>query len=406
LPSEKLYYQDAYLRTFEAQVVARQRMATGKAAIALDRTAFYPTGGGQPNDTGSLKASGGATVQVIDVVADDGVIWHVLDHELDAPCITAELDWPRRFDHMQQHTGQHVLSQAFIVNCDAETVAFHLGERVCTIDLNRADLDAATLARVETAANAVIDAALPVSATFVTPGELAQLPLRRPPKVAENVRIVQVEGFDWSPCGGTHVANTSQIGLIKVIGAERRGSELRISFLCGQRARADYARLKALAQGLVARYMTAEDDVLDLLDRRTAEADQVRKELADLERQWAETTAAALWGEAAQHGSLRVVTAALDGSIDRVKKVAQALRARPGVVACLGAHGERPQLVVTRSDDVQADAGALLRLAAAAGGGRGGGRPDWAQGGVPSDEALGIAFDALLHALHTAREDT
>lgn len=406
LQSEKLFYRDAYLRTFEAQVVARQRMAPDQPAVALDRTAFYPTGGGQPNDMGRLVASGDVAVQVTDVVADDGVIWHLLDRELDAPRVTGELDWRRRFDHMQQHTGQHVLSQAFVVNCDAETVAFHLGERVCTIDLDRVDLDAAALARVEAAANAVIDAALPVSASFVTPEELAQLPLRRPPKVSDDVRIVQVEGFDWSPCGGTHVANTSQIGLIKVTGAERRGSEVRITFLCGQRARADYARLKTLAQGLVARYMTAEDDVLDLLDRRAAEADQMRKELADLERQWAETTAAALWAEAPQRGSLRVVTAALDGSIDRVKKVAQALRARPGVVVCLGARGERPQLVVTRSDDVVADAGALLRVAAAAGGGRGGGRPDWAQGGVPSDEALGAAFDALLHALHTTREET
>lgn len=373
-------------------------------AVELDRTAFYPTGGGQPHDMGRLLPSQGGGVQVIDVMASEGRVWHVLDRAADLQSVTGELDWTRRFDHMQQHTGQHVLSQAFVVNCGAETAAFHLGERFCTIDLNRTDLDAAILAHAEEAANAIIDAALPVSAAFVTPDEMARLPLRRPPKVTENVRIVQVEGFDWSPCGGTHVANTSQIGLIKLTGAERRGDELRIAFLCGQRARADYARLKAIAQGLVARYMTAEDDVLGLLDRRAAEADLMRKDLADLERQWAESTADALWARAPQSGSLRVVAAALDGTIDRVKKVAQALRARPGVVACLGARGERPQLVVTRSDDVQVDAGALLRLAAAAGGGRGGGRPDWAQGGVPSDEALGPAFAAVLKALETVRE--
>ena len=172
-----------------------------------------------------------------------------------------------------------------------------LGEKTSTIDLTLlgrtwTDLEATDLARAEAAANAVVDAALPVTASFVSPEELAALPLRKPPKVTENIRIVQVAGFDWSACGGTHVANTSHIELIKIVGTERRGPELRVTFLCGRRARADYARLKALAQGLVARYTAAEDDMLDLLDRRAAEADALRKDLAELEKQWAESTAA------------------------------------------------------------------------------------------------------------------
>ncbi len=239
---------------------------------------------------------------MLDVLADGDQVWHCLAADLAGDLVHGEIDWDRRFDHMQQHTGQHVLSQAFVQECDAETVAFHLGEKASTIDLNRADLDApgsgGALARAEAAANAVVDAALPVTASFVSPGELAALPLRKPPKVTENIRIVQVAGFDWSACGGTHVAYTSHIQTIKIVGTERRGSELRVSFLCGRRARADYARLKALAQGLVARYTAAEDDMLDLLDRRAAEADALRKDLADLEKQWSESTAAALYGEA------------------------------------------------------------------------------------------------------------
>jgi alanyl-tRNA synthetase len=410
LGTHRLYYDDAYLRDFTAEVVAR-RTIDGRPALALDRTAFYPTGGGQPNDAGVLFHSSGAASRVLDVVAEDDLVWHVLNAELDAQHLRGAIDWDRRFDHMQQHTGQHILSQAFIVTEDAETVAFHLGAQASTIDLtllgkSRTDLDAAAIARAEAAANEIVDAALPVTAAFVSPEELAALPLRKPPKVTENIRVVQVRGFDWSACGGTHVAYTSHVQQIKIVAAERRGPELRVTFLCGRRARADYARLKALAQGLVARFTAAEDEILDLVDRRAAEADALRKDLALLEGEWAESKAAALYADAPVVGGKRVVVAALDTGADRVKKVAQALRSYPGVAVCLAARGERPQLVVTRSDDVALDAGAALRAAAAAGGGKGGGRPDWAQGGVPTNEALDLALAAARVALAEAMERT
>lgn len=395
--TERLYYQDAYIREFDAQILARQ-VVNGRQAVALDRTAFYATGGGQPNDLGTVSTPADGPIRVLDVLAEDGAIWHVLDGELQGEDVHGTIDWDRRFDHMQQHTGQHVLSQAFFGECGAETVAFHLGERYSTIDLNRIDLDLAAVLRAESAANAIIDAALPVTATFVTPAELAQLPLRKPPKVTENIRVVQVMGFDWSACGGTHVANTSQIGLIKVIGTERRGTELRVTFLCGRRARADYARLKALAQSLVARYTAAEDEIPELLDRRAAELDALHKDLVDLERQWSASTAEALWSGAEIRGGVHLVTAALDVGVDRAKKLAQDLRSRPRVVACVGVRGDRPQIIVTRSDDVTVDSSQLLRMAVAASGGRGGGRPDWAQGGVPTNEALDAALNAVVQA--------
>lgn len=391
--TELLYYHDPYLRDFSARVLARREL-TDRPAVALDRTAFYPTGGGQPNDIGTLTSDAGPRVAVLDVTAENGLVWHVLAAPLDADAIHGVVDWDRRFDHMQQHTGQHVLSQALVHQCDAETVAFHLGAAYSTVDLNRTDLPPAALAAAEAAANAIVDAALPVTATFVTPDELAVLPLRKPPKVTEDIRIVQVQGFDWSACGGTHVANTAQIGLIKIIATERRGPELRVTFLCGRRARADYARLKALAQGLVARFTTAEDEILEAVDRRAAEADALRKELADLERQWADATAAALWAQAAPMAGGRAVVWATDTGVERAKRVAQALRAYPGAVVVLGVRGERPQVLCARAEGVAVDAGALLRTAVAAGGGRGGGRPDWAQGGVPTNEALAAALQA------------
>ncbi len=396
--TEPLYYADAYCAKFAGRILAANA-AGDRLAVALDRTAFYPTGGGQPNDTGILAAATGKAT-VVDVTSEDGLVWHWLSSEAPAADwqvgtpVTGAVDWPRRFDHMQQHTGQHILSQAFIETCGAETVAFHLGVAYSTIDLARADLDSAAVMAAESAANNVIDRALPVTASYVTPAELAVLPLRRAPKVAENIRIVQVAGFDWSACGGTHVANSSQVGLIKVIATERRGGELRITFLCGGRARADYTRLHGLAQGLVARFTTGQDEILAAIDRRAAEQEALRRELADLERQWVEATAAALWADAAQRANYRVVGQVFDAPAERVKRVAQVLKARERTVVLLGARGERPQLFCARSDDLPVDAAAVLRAAVTAGGGRGGGRPDWAQGGVPTNEALDAALQA------------
>jgi alanyl-tRNA synthetase len=277
--TECLYYQDAYLRRFSGRIVARQ-LLDGKPAVALDRTAFYPTGGGQPNDTGIL-----AGVEVLDVVAADGLIWHVVGNDILVEEVEGEIAWARRYDHMQQHTGQHVLSQAFIQVCGAETVAFHLGTSSSTIDLDRTDLGAGLIAAAEAAANAVVDDALPVTAEFVSEAQLSQIPLRKPPKVTEDVRVVQVAGFDWSACGGTHLMNTAQIGLIKIVGTERRSAELRVSFLCGGRARADYARLQLLAGELASRFSVGQDEVPAAVDRLSNEHRAARKELADLEGQ-------------------------------------------------------------------------------------------------------------------------
>jgi alanyl-tRNA synthetase len=400
--TERLFYFDPYQREFGARVIARRLMA-GQPAVALDRTVFYPTGGGQPHDTGSLRPvtrTGDADgVRVIDVVAEDGLIWQILSAPLAADEITGTLDWPRRFDHMQQHTGQHILSQSFIQAYGAETVGFHLGAASSTLDLDRNDFDAEALARVEAAANAIVDAALVVSPTFVTPEALASIPLRKPPKVTDEIRIVEVKGFDWSACGGTHVANTAQVGLIKIAVTERRGAELRVSFLCGGRARADYARLQSLAQGLVTRFSTSQEDLIGAVDRRGVETQALRKDLAELESQWIESTAIALWSSAERRGPTRVVAGAYDYPFERTKRLVQALRTRPGAVVFLAVRGERPQLLFARADDVAIDAGALLRIAVAAGGGRGGGRPDFAQGGVPNDAGLDAALQAALHAL-------
>jgi alanyl-tRNA synthetase len=402
MKTERLYYQDAYAAEFAAAVVER-RTDQGRVAVALDQTAFYPTGGGQPYDTGTLNG-----VAVTDVAVESDAVWHTLAGvaaESDAFAIGSQVrgavDWARRFDHMQQHTGQHVLSEAFIKTLDARTVAFHLGDAVCTIDLDRAGLDGTALAQAEAAANAVIDAALPVCARFVTDAELAALPLRKAPTVEGPIRIVEVQGYDWSACGGTHVANTAQIGLIKIVGSERRGAELRISFLCGGRARRDYARVQSLVEALAGRFSAGQDELPAAVDRLAEEARVTRKELAVLESDWAVSAAAALWAAALPDAAgRRVIVQAVEYGVERARKVVAALRALPGAVVLIGVRGERPQLLFGRADDVALNMGDLLKTAAAVGGGRGGGRPEYAQGGAPTEAGMLVALDAARERLN------
>jgi len=397
----RLYYHDPYLTGFEATVIERTRLSN-VAAVVLDRTAFYPEGGGQPADRGTLN-----DVPVVDVQIVDGQVWHMLAGELLADQVHGVVDWARRWDHMQQHTGQHILSQAFIAVAEAETVAFHLGEEASTIDLNRTGLSEARLRAVEQAANRVVWENRPVQARFVTSKELSALPLRRPPQVHENVRIVEIEGFDWSACGGTHVRATGEVGLIKIVRTERRGEEMRVTFLCGGRALADYARKHTLVQRLMSRFTCAEHEIEQAIERLEAEGQVMRKALRAAEETLASYEAMALLHEALHLGDVRVVTRVYgDRSVDWVRSVAQALRDQPKTVALLAWGGERPQFIFARSQDVPVDVSALLRVACQVSGGRGGGRAEWAQGGggAPDrlEEALAAAVKALRDRLGTA----
>jgi len=312
------------------------------------------------------------------------------------------IDWARRRDYMQQHTGQHILSQAFVRVAGAATVGFHLGATYATIDLDQTGLADATLEAVERLANRVVLENRSVHSRFVPPGELASLPLRRPPKVQQDVRVVEIEGFDCSACGGTHVRATGEVGSIKIVKTERRGDETRITFLCGERALADYARKHALVQRLVARLTCGEDEIERAIDRLEEEHRAVRRALREAEEALLSYEADALWASAHPIGHIRVISRVYrDTSPDRARRIAQMLRDRPGTVVMLACGAERPQLILARSEDVPVDVRLLLQAACQICGGRGGGRPDWAQGGGGNPDRL---EDALRAAAETLRD--
>jgi alanyl-tRNA synthetase len=395
--SDRLYYSDAYLRTFDARVLERVDFE-GRPAVILDRTAFYPEGGGQPADRGTLDRA-----RVVDVIERDGAVLHVLSEPLTSDRVSGAIDGPRRFDLMQQHTGQHILSAAFIQTANALTVSFHLnpdpGEGALTIDLNALKLTPAQLDRAEDVANQIVWEDRPVIARVVTDAELAALPLRKLPQVETAIRVIEVAGFDWSACGGTHVARTGEVGLIKIVKVERRGRESRVEFRCGGRALFDYRRKHTQLSRAAAELSVGFGELDQAIGRLRAEAKALRKQLAEADRRLLHYEAAELLNAAPRHGGYRLIAHTwLNRDAGYLKRLAQVLTAQPETVALLGANADAAlALVFARSQDVPLNLAALLQAAAAQLGAQGGGSPDFAQAGGPA-----VNEDQLIAALAQA----
>jgi alanyl-tRNA synthetase len=396
--TNRIYYTDALQSTFEATVLSSTPVAESandpRVHIVLDTTAFYPTSGGQPFDMGLL--GGRAILDVVD--GDDGVITHVLNGPLE-PGSTVEgvIDWPRRFDHMQQHTGQHILSAAFERECKARTESFHLGVATCTIDLAR-EVSPAEIAAAETLANDVVFDNRPVHVKFVTEAEAAALPLRKDPTRTGTIRLVDIDDFDLSACGGTHMPATGRVGAIVVTGWERRKGGSRIEFVCGHRAVASHRQLTHIVSGLVKTLTVAPDEIAAAIERTQAESRANLKELRQLREAAAANEAGALASTAEDIGGFRRVVVMRDGwDISALKTLAMAIAAHPGCVAVIIGNGTPVPVVAARATDVTFDAGAWIKQITGALGGRGGGRPELAQGGVaaPVEKVLSFAQESV-----------
>jgi alanyl-tRNA synthetase len=407
--SQRLYYDNPYLTCFSAQVAERLQWE-GQPAVVLDRTAFYPTGGGQPHDTGLLREAGSSReVAVLDVIEreSDGAVLHLLAGSVEAaPVVTGqvegEVDWTRRFDLMQQHTGQHILSAAFVEHLGANTVGFHLSDEYATIDLDRAPISAEELAKVETLANTVVFDNRQAVARFVPDKEVAGLPLRKPVAHEGPVRIVEIPAFDCSACGGTHVRTTGEVGLIKITRSERRGTETRIEFLCGWRALGDYQAKSSTVMDLARDFTVGHWEVTDMVHRLAAELKETRRELRSTRDAWLDAEAETLWHQATRVAEARVVSAHLAShSPDDLKHLAQRLIDRPHTIVLLaaGEEGQKGFFTFARSADVEAHMGTLVRHACEAVGGRGGGRPEFAQGGGPEGNLAPEALEEALRVL-------
>ncbi|MFZ0060554.1 MAG: DHHA1 domain-containing protein [Pyrinomonadaceae bacterium] len=281
MATERLYYNDSHLIEFEARVVDQSERVSGWTAITLDRTAFYPTGGGQPSDTGTIDG-----VRVVECIDDEANgILHVIQGRAPAVGSTVQgrVDWPRRLDHMQQHTGQHILSQALITLFSAPTRSFRVLEESCEIDVELNNPTTEVIERAVGLANNVIWEDRAITIKEVSSSDASQLPLRKEPARPGDLRLIEIEGFDLTPCGGTHAYRTGEVGIIVVRHWERAKGLTRIEFLAGNRALADYRRANATARNTAALFSAARDDAPALAVRMAEENKDLHRRLRVLE---------------------------------------------------------------------------------------------------------------------------
>lgn len=384
---EREYYTDAYTSEFDA-VCTAVRDIDGKSALVLNRTYFYPTSGGQQHDLGTL---GG--LPIVDVtIADDDAILHIVDRPVSADAVGRVLkgviDRERRYDHMQQHSGQHLLSQTFAQLFGFETASVHFGATESTMDLTTPEIHPALIAEAERFATTMVFSNLPIRTYFVDEQGLAKLPLRRPPKVTGNIRIVEIDQFDYSACGGTHVRWTGEIGPIKVVKTERHKNLTRVTFLCGWRAVRDYNVKHGLLTEAAGLFSNEYSQVPELIARLQEQNKQLQRTLDERNAGLLAMEANALAAHAQCFGDTAVIAHLFaDKDAGDVRQIAAHLQAQPGHVALLAStKGGKVAAVFARSEGINLHAGNLLRDALIQFGGGGGGRADLAQGG-------GIAVD-------------
>lgn len=377
--TDRLYYNDPYSREFDATVT---RVATrgDQQAVWLDRTSFYPTTGGQPFDTGTLNESG-----VDEVIEDEaGDIVHLIAARQallrEGERVRGVIDWMRRFDHMQQHTGQHVLSAAFDRLFQARTMSFHLGSGASTIDLAR-EMTPVEIAAAEEAANRIVWEDRAVVIRYATAEEAARMPLRKEPVREGTLRLIEVEGFDLSACGGTHVARTGAIGVIAVSAWERFKGGQRLEFVCGGRALSRFRGLRDAVTASLRLLSVLPDELPDAVARLQAELKEQKRTSMALEVDLARYRADELCRDAEPHALGRLVLRVVDADATGLKTLATAVASRPGMIVVLVTPSRPALMVAARSADLGISCRDLVTKLMSRCGGRGGGKPDLAQAG-------------------------
>jgi alanyl-tRNA synthetase len=398
--TERLYYNDSFLYDFRARVLdAKELKREGHQsiwALKLDRTAFYPSSGGQPYDTGRLttESKSGVLLEVAveDVFEDEqGDVWHRVSKVVPPGVeVRGNIDIERRRDHMQQHTGQHLLSAAFVQLLGAKTVSFHLGEQTSTIDLEIASLSHDDLLRVEHLSNEVIAENRPVAIHYATHEQAQKMGVRKLPQREGEIRLIDIQDFDLNACGGTHARSTGQIGGLLLRRTEKVKQGIRVEFVCGLRAAAAARRDFETLSEAAALYPCAPADLRANIAKQRDDARQAQKRESQLLDELAGFKAAEMLRNVTPDDAGRKWILAVFEDRDAVfiKLLAQKATRNGSVVALLGSSQDPPAIVFARSSDLQGDLGTLLRELVTATGGRGGGGKDFAQGGVPNRSDL------------------
>ena len=385
--TERLYYTDGYLKEFSARVIRTVADERG-ARVYLDRTAFYPESGGQPSDRGTL-----AGIPVLDVIDEGDEIAHIVAESPKQEAVDGSIDWARRFNHMQQHTGQHILSAAFEQAGGYKTVSFHLGTEISTIDLDSERVGARQMEAAEELANRIVFENHPVQIFFRPAAEAQQLELRKPTYREGDIRLAEIADFDLSACGGTHVNRTGGVGIICIRKVERAKGLTRVEFVCGgralRRARQDYSILSESARLLSSGF----DTLPELIAKQVQELRDAGKSAQKLVGELAELDADRMWQQAPEKAGVRVVQHVFDSSQGpRAKLTAHAMAKRPGSVAVIGVKGTPTAIFFAQNPGGKANLSDVIKQTLAKFGGKGGGARDFAQGGGLPEEQLEAAI--------------
>ena len=396
--TERIYYTEPARTEFDGTVESCGTLE-GRIVATLDRTAFYPTSGGQPFDTGSL---GGA--RVLDVIdLPDGNVGHVLDAPLAVgTSVQGRIDWSRRFTHMQQHTGQHILSAAFDRLFASRTVGFHLGAEVSTLDLDKV-LTAASIAAAEAESNRIVWENRGVAIRFASEAEAATIQLRKEPTRTGPLRLIEVAGFDISACGGTHVGRAGEVGMVAVKSWEKFRGGTRLEFLCGGRALAEYRVVRDAVAGCIRLVSVSPPELPAAIERAQGENKDLRRTIKDLQERLAAFEAGAMVARGRRIGQAIVVVEAVAGwDQTGLKALAAAAAGQPGVVAAMVSATDPALVVLARAADVPVDVAAMLKTLVGRCGGKGGGKPEMAQGGGfagPAADLAAAILDLIARAL-------
>ncbi|KML44163.1 serine-tRNA(Ala) deacylase AlaX [Cytobacillus firmus] len=392
---KKLYYENPYIKTFETELVYQAADDKERVYAVLKETAFYPTGGGQPHDEGTLNG-----IKVVDVEEAEGEIRHYLERELEPSIsgISGEIDWNRRFDHMQQHAGQHILSAAFEELYGYKTVSFHLGKEILTIDLEISELPVGHAEEAERLANAIILENRPIEARWVSAEEASQFPLRKQLSVSEDIRLVIVPEFDYNGCGGTHPTSTGQVAGVKVLDWERQKKKIRVQFICGSRILTQL-QTKHEITGNLSQLLNAPEQDLPSAASRLIENGK------DLEKQLEAAKEALLAYEAKEMftaGKEKCISKVFEGrSVQELQKLARLIASQTenADVILINETADKLQFVCARGADSESDMKSLSAELLQKINGKGGGNPQFAQGG---GDKLMSGEDLLEYAMRLA----
>ncbi len=402
----KLYWKDSHVTAFTARIEDCLEKG-GAQFVLLDQTAFYPTGGGQPCDVGRIGAGIVRNVEA----GEDGRIWHQLENLVETPVefavgpaefavgnkVECEVDPHRRREMTQQHTGQHILSQAFFQLFGAETRGFRITDRATEIDLTLelqpSEIEQAIL-RAEDLANSIVFDDREIRIHEVTPEQAAALPLRKESFVSDCVRVIEIADFDWSPCGGTHAQRTGEVGLIAIRAWERAKRMTRVHFVCGVRALKDYRLANKSAEDVAIKFSVGRDDAEANVARLIEDNKQLSRRVRELAEVAAKVEASELFGATVANNGVRIIEKVFEGrDFEEVKLIAHRLVDAADVVALLATRdAETVRLVFARSANLAFDMNALVKAACERLGGRGGGKPDFAQGGGANVKELTAAL--------------